>query len=143
MELNNIDKLIEKYLEAETSIAEEKELRSYFSSKNVTPHLEHYKHLFEYFTSAKNETSHKTVPLKPRKNYYKWFTVAASFVLAFRFYTYNHVKSNTQEEEALLAYYQTKKALQLVSSNFNIGAEKVGYLNEFENTKNQIFKSNK
>jgi len=143
MELNNIDKLIEKYLEAETSIAEEKELRSYFSSENVAPHLEQYKYLFEYFTIAKNETTHKTIPLKPRKNYYKWFTVAASFVLAFGFYTYNNVKSNTQEEEALLAYYQTKKALQLVSSNFNIGAEKVGYLNEFENTKNQIFKSNK
>ncbi len=143
MELNNIDKLIEKYLEAETSIVEEKELRSYFSSKNVAPHLEQYKYLFEYFTAAKNEISHKTIPLKPRKSYYKWFTVAASFVLAFGFYTYNNVKSNTQEEEALLAYYQTKKALQLVSSNFNIGAEKVGYLNEFENTKNQIFKSNK
>jgi len=143
MELNNIDKLIEKYLEAETSIAEEKELRSYFSSENVTPHLEQYKYLFKYFTIAKNETTHKTIPLKPRKNYYKWFTVAACFVLAFGFYTYNNVKSNTQEEEALLAYYQTKKALQLVSSNFNIGAEKVGYLNEFENTKNQIFKSNK
>ena len=143
MELNNIEKLIEKYLEAETSIAEEKELRSYFSSPNVAPHLEQYKYMFQYFTIAKNETTHKTVALKPRKNYYKWFTVAASFVLAFGFYTYNNVKSNTQEEEALLAYYQTKKALQLVSSNFNIGAEKVGYLNEFENTKNQIFKSNK
>jgi len=143
MELNNIDKLIEKYLEAETSIVEEKELRSYFSSKNVAPHLEQYKYLFEYFIIAENETMPKTVSLKPRKNYYKWFTVAASFVLAFGFYTYNHVKPNTQEEEALLAYYQTKKALQLVSNNFNIGAQKVGYLNEFESTKNQIFKSNK
>jgi len=143
MELNNIDKLIVKYLEAETSITEEKELRSYFSSQNVAPHLEQYKYLFEYFTTAKNETSHKTIPLKPRRNYYKWFTVAASLILAFGFYTYNNVKSNTQEEEALLAYYQTKKALQLVSTNFNIGAQKVGYLNEFENTKNQIFKTNK
>lgn len=143
MELNNIEKIIEKYLEAETSIAEEKELRNYFSSPNVAPHLEQYKYMFQYFTIAKNETSSRSVPLKPRKNYYKWITVAASFVLAFGFYTYNSVKSNTQEEEALLAYYQTKKALQLVSSNFNIGAQKVGYLNEFENTKNQIFKSNK
>jgi len=140
MELNNIDNLIVKYLEAETSIAEEKELRNYFSSKNVAPHLKQYRYLFGYFTSAKKETMHKTVALKPRKNYYKWFTVAASFVLAFGFYSYNHTKSNTQQEEALLAYYQTKKALQLVSNNFNKGAEKIGYLNEFETTKNQLFK---
>jgi len=81
------------------------------------------------------------VPLKPRKKYYKWLTVAASLILAIGFYTYNNTKSNTQEEEALLAYYQTKKALQMVSNNFNIGAEKVAYLNEFENVTNQIFKS--
>lgn len=143
MELHNIEKLIEKYLEAETSITEEKELRNYFSSSNVAPHLEQYKYLFQYFTIAQNETSSKSVTLKPRKINFKWLTVAASLVLAFGFYTFNNVKSSTQEEEALLAYYQTKKALQLVSSNFNIGAQKVGYLNEFEKTKNQIFKSNK
>ena len=143
MELNNIDKLIVKYLEAETSVTEENELRNYFSSGNVAPHLEQYNYLFEYFTAAKNETTQKTIPLKPRKTNYKWFTVAASFLLAFGFYAYNYVQSNNQKEEALLAYYETKKALQLVSNNFNIGAEKVGYLNEFEKTKNQIFKKNK
>ncbi|NQY29597.1 MAG: hypothetical protein HRT69_08995 [Flavobacteriaceae bacterium] len=142
MELNNIEKIIEKYLEAETSIAEEKELRSYFSSENVAPHLEQYKYLFQYFTIAKNETSSKSVPLKPRKNHFKWLTVAASLVLAIGFYTFNEVKTNNQEEEALQAYYQTKEALQLLSSNFNTGTEKMLYLNKFDNTKNRIFKTN-
>jgi len=141
MDLNNIEKIIEKYLEAETSIAEEKELRSYFSSPNVAPHLKQYKYLFQYFTIAKNETSSKPVPLKPRKNNFKWLTVAASLVLAIGFYTFSEVKTN-QEEEALQAYYQTKEALQLLSSNFNTGTEKMLYLNEFDNTKNQIFKTN-
>jgi len=142
MELNNIEKIIEKYLEAETSIAEEKELRSYFSSPNVAPHLEQYKYLFQYFTTAKNETSSRSVPLKPRKDHFKWLTIAASLVLAIGFYTFSEVKNNNQEEEALQAYYQTKEALQLLSSNFNTGTEKMLYLNKFDNTKNQIFKTN-
>lgn len=141
MELNNIEKILEKYLEAKTTIAEEKELRSYFSSPNVPSHLEQYKHLFQYFTIAKNETSSKSVPLKPRRKYYKWLTVAASLILAIGFYIQNNTESNTQKEEALLTYYQTKEALQMVSNNFNVGAEKVAYLNEFENVTNQIFKS--
>jgi len=143
MELNNIEKILEKYLEAKTTIAEEKELRNYFSSSNVPAHLEQYKHLFQYFTIAKNETSSKSVPLKPRKKSYKWLTVAASLILAIGFYTSQHTKSDTQEEEALLAYYQTKKALLMVSNNFNTGAEKVGYLNQFEVATNQIFKTKK
>lgn len=142
MDLNNIEKILEKYLEAETSIAEEKELRSYFSSSSVAPHLEQYKYLFQYFTNAKNETSSKSVPLKPRKNNYKWLTIAASLVLAIGFYTFNEVKSKNQEKEALQAYFQTKEALQLLSSNFNTGTEKMLYLKEFDNTKNQIFKTN-
>jgi len=33
MELVNIEKLLEKYLDAETSIAEENELKTYFSRR--------------------------------------------------------------------------------------------------------------
>ena len=39
MELSKIEFLVEKYLEAETSIAEEKELQLYFSAPNVAQHL--------------------------------------------------------------------------------------------------------
>ena len=53
MELVKIDYLVEKYFQGETSIAEEKELRSYFSSLDVAPHLEQYKAVFGYFTKQK------------------------------------------------------------------------------------------
>ena len=142
MELANIERLLEKYLEAETSIAEEKELSAYFSSQDVAPHLEQYKMMFQYFTDAKNETYNKTVPLKPgKRNYYKWMSVAAVVILSVGFTT-SYIVEKRQEKKARQAYYETKNALQLLSSKFNNGAEKVAYLNEFEKTKNQIFKSN-
>lgn len=142
MELANIEKLIAKYLEATTSIAEEKELKKYFSSTNVAPHLEQYKPLFQYFANAKNETYTKTVPLQPRKKNFRWTSVAAVFVLGFSLYiTGDYYVEKQEEKKALATYLETKEALQLLSGKFNKGIEKVAYLNEFEQTKNQIFKS--
>ena len=40
MESHTIEKLVEKYFSGETSIAEEKQLKDYFSSPDVAPHLE-------------------------------------------------------------------------------------------------------
>ena len=140
MALNNIDRLVQKYLEAETSIVEEQELQRYFSSSNVAPHLEEYKALFQYFSTAKNETTNVTVTLKPRKNYLKWGSVAACIVFALGFFTVNSIQTNKEQEEALLAYYHTKEALQLVSSQFNSGTTKINYLKAFETSKQQIFK---
>lgn len=142
MALNNIDSLVQKYLEAETSIAEEQELQHYFSSANVAPHLEEYKALFNYFSVAKNETTHVTVTLKPRTNYLKWGSVAASIIFALGFFTYQNIQTQKEHEEALMAYYQTKEALNLVSNQFNVGTAKINYLNTFETSKQQIFKSN-
>ena len=48
MELSNIKKLLDNYLEAETSLAEEKELEAYFLSGNVAPELEEYIPLFSF-----------------------------------------------------------------------------------------------
>ena len=47
-----IENLVEKYFQAETSIAEKNELRNYFSSQNVVAHLEQYKPLFGYLSLA-------------------------------------------------------------------------------------------
>ena len=46
MELANIEKLLEKYQNATTTIAEENKLKDYFLSNNVAPHLQEYQALF-------------------------------------------------------------------------------------------------
>ncbi|MGB1269087.1 MAG: hypothetical protein ACPG45_05065 [Flavobacteriaceae bacterium] len=142
MALNNIEQLLKKYLEAETSIHEEQELQRYFSSPNVAPHLKEYTALFQYFSLAKNEKAHTTVALKPKIKYLKWGSVAASIIFALGFFTVITIKKNNEHKEALLAYYQTKEALNIVSKQFNAGTTKINYLNTFETSKQQIFKSN-
>ncbi|MDP5081517.1 MAG: hypothetical protein NWP87_02590, partial [Winogradskyella sp.] len=82
MVLNSIEKLIEKYHNAETSLKEEAQLKAYFASDAVAPHLEHYKPLFNYFSKSKQEQYTKDVPLNTKKTkLYQWISVAAVAVL--------------------------------------------------------------
>ncbi|WP_297792132.1 hypothetical protein [uncultured Eudoraea sp.] len=139
MELDKIEKLLEKYFEATTTVAEEKQLRKYFSQDAVAPHLEQYAPMFTYFSTAKDERFTKQVPLKPRVSYYKWISIAAVAVIAFGIFFGNDYR---QQMEAEYAYNETKKALNLLAVNLERGTEKVGYLNEFEETKQKIYKNN-
>ena len=56
MELANIEKLVEKYLNAETTLQDEKTLRTYFKEAIVPTHLQEYAYLFSYFANTKDET---------------------------------------------------------------------------------------
>lgn len=139
MELDNIEKLLEKYFEATASVAEEETLRQYFTQEQVAPHLEQYASMFRYFSIAKEERFTKQVPLKPRRFNYKWMSVAAVAVLVFGIYFSNQYQEKKQAE---YAYNETKKALQLLAENFGKGTEKVAYLREFEETKQKIYNNN-
>ncbi|MDC6365031.1 MULTISPECIES: hypothetical protein [Flavobacteriaceae] len=139
MELDNIEKLLEKYFEATTTVDEERTLQEYFSKEDVAAHLEQYKPMFTYFSVAKEERYTKQVPLKPRKNYYKWISVAAVAVLSFGIYFGNEYQERKQAE---YAYQETKKAFELLAENFGKGTEKVAYLQEFEVAKQKIYNNN-
>ncbi|UJH67668.1 hypothetical protein [Allomuricauda sp. SCSIO 65647] len=145
MELDkNIEKLLEKYFEATTTVAEEKTLREYFAQDGVAPHLEQYRPMFNYFSNAKQERYTKQVPLTPRKTiYYRWISVAAVAVLAFGIYFGNDSYQDYQErKQAEYAYQETRKALNLLAENFGKGTEKVAYLQEFEAAKQKIYNKN-
>ena len=58
MELNRLEKLISRYEEGETTLAEEKELREYFSQEEIPEHLETYALLFK-FQSQESSTTYE------------------------------------------------------------------------------------
>lgn len=145
MELDEIQNLLDKYLEANTTLAEEETLKAYFSQKEVAPHLEQYASMFQYFADSKNEQFTKPVLLDSKKNNFKWSAIAAAVVLLFGIYfgikTYKD--DNTLSEQELVtaknAEKELKKALDLLGKNLALGTEKVGYLSEFEETKHKIY----
>lgn len=161
MVLNNIEKLLEKYDNGETTLQEEQELRAYFAQEKVAPHLESYKVMFQYFSKTKQEQFTKDVPLKPKKNnVYKWISIAAVTVLMMTAYFQMNQKTTLDDlsHDELVAYNETVKALNLVSSKLNQGAsslivldfasnqfeeseEQFNKISEFSKTTNKIFKT--
>ena len=157
MVLDNIEKLLEKYENGETSLKEEQQLKHYFTQETVAPHLEMYKPMFEYFLVNKQERFTKDVPLKTKRNFnYKWISVAAVAVLMLGFYFGTSIYGSDlgTYEDPQLAFNEFSKSMEMISEKFNTGASTVsylhevnkgtstlGYLNEIENATSIIFKN--
>lgn len=151
MEQTKIEFILKKYFEGETNIAEENELHTYFSSTDVAQHLQQYQPLFKYFKAEKEQKIELKLPLnlisQTKNRKLKWLSIAASIVVligagTFTFFNYNNSQqqdlgSYDSPEEAFAA---TQKALNLLSENVNFGVNSVQHIQEFENSKNLIFK---
>ena len=136
MELDRIEKLLSKYFEATTTVAEERELKKFFAREDLPPQLEQYRPMFGYLTAASKERFTGKVPLKTRKLYTRWLSVAAVALLFIGIY---FGKDYQEQQQAEYAYQQTKNALRLLSANLERGTEKVAYLHEFEEAKQKIY----
>ena len=141
MELANIEKLVAKYENAETTLQEEQILRDYFSSGNVAPHLEEYQMMFVYFQNSQDITYNKTIQLTPvssKKPNWKWLSVAASIALIFSMYMGN---SYLEQRKAEKQFAQVQSALKNLSLGLNKGNQAFENLYTYENTVNKIFKT--
>lgn len=140
MELDRIEKLVEKYFEATTTVAEEETLRAYFSSGDVAPHLEQYAPMFNFFSGAKEERFTKQVPLKPRRSYLKWASVAAVavFMVGLYFYSPAPAPVTLADEYTQEEIESAQEAFALLAMNFNKGTEQLYHLEEFQKTTNKF-----
>jgi hypothetical protein len=140
MELANIEKLVEKYLNAATTLQEETTLKNYFTEGSVAPHLQEYAYMFNYFATAKDETYTKTIQLEPKKSKtrnFKWLSVAASVMLLFSVFI---GKQEYERHQAKKQFEQISKGLRLLSSNLKKGEKAVTSLYTYEDTVKKILK---
>jgi hypothetical protein len=144
MELKAIEKLLDKYFDAETNTAEEKELKHYFSLPDVAPHLEQYRPLFGYISQETSQQFDKPIPLKTKKHYAAWISVAASVVLMLGMFTFYNSQPSEDElgtyDDPEVAFRETQKALNMLSENVNVGVSSMNYIGEYEKTRKTIFK---
>jgi hypothetical protein len=147
--VSRIEKLLEKYLEATSTIAEENELRDYFTQGEVAPELQHYSAMFSYFSIAKEEQSTRELPTKPGKNrfYLAWVGVAAAAVVAFGVYFGRQESSSVYDKLYAQGFTEqeiesAQMAISLFKNNFKKGVEGATYLEEFEKNTNRFILDN-
>ena len=78
MELDKIEIILEKYFQGETTIAEEKELKKYFSSINKFPYLLHSTKIcffiirqnMSYYKKRKKEAQHPSQGTERLRRYH-------------------------------------------------------------------------
>ena len=143
MELVKIEKLLDKYFDATTTLQEEKTLKDYFASSNVEPSLLNYKPMFDCFVSSMdNEISSdlliKSMSRDKRHNRFRFVAVAASLVLIVSLFSSKYI---VEKRQASKAYDETYRALSLVSEHLSKGNEAMYHLGRYEQVKNKIFKN--
>jgi hypothetical protein len=149
MELNEIDQLINKYFEGETSLEEEAQIKAFFNSKRILPEkYQRLKAMFGFYESSKKETSElkieNIIPFQKKKtNSFRilYYAVAASITILFGIWfmhdsgtekpVYAYINGKPVENQEL-AYKEAQKALMMVSKNLNQGAKNVGHLSELD-----------
>lgn len=144
MESVKIEKLLDAYFEGNTTLAEEKVLRDYFSSNHVAEHLLQYQPIFIGLKTAKEERSNRQIILPENKDGSSkiwWYSVAAMLVVAIGIGSFYFLqpKYSQEEKEALAAFEKSKNAMMLLSENLNKGTEQLGFVGQFGATTNKIF----
>jgi len=140
---DDMNLLLEKYWEGETSVREEEVLKAYFKSGKITENHVQFAEMFAYFDAQSQikYNDEKEVESKPEVkvihfNFRKWISVAAAAVVLTigAVFVVNNLKpeTHTQQfanineiedpEEALRV---TKEALALVSKKFRKSQESV------------------
>jgi hypothetical protein len=136
---NTIKNLLDKYLEGETSINEEKILSDYFNSEHVKPEWEVYKSMFSFFQVTKEEQPTKTFVPKVRPIWKSWHNIAAVLMLALA--TTLFFKSQKAANQDLgtyqdpeVAFEETIKVFDLIGDRLNTGKKEMQHLNTLETT---------
>lgn len=148
MESAVIEQLLEKYFEGETTLAQEQELRAYFSSDLVAEHLKAYQPMFAYFNLEKEQTLVLNQEFPTAKKTWKIYLAAASVavLLGVGYFTIQPFSSATSVKTAYgtyddpeVAFRETRKALELLSGHVNVGVNSIQYIETYEETKDKIF----
>ncbi|HNP19399.1 MAG TPA: hypothetical protein PKL31_13260 [Fulvivirga sp.] len=170
MDSSRIDKLLEKYWEGETSLEEEKELKDYFASGEVEARFNSVAPLFNYYKEEANvgldtffdermiakleKTETKRKVQKPGRmvelfsNIAKVAAVGLIVIVAGYFIRQEMKKDEIKPyltdtfDDPQKAFEETKKALELISRNFNKGRKEAKKITTFNEAQEKVKSEN-
>lgn len=157
MDLHEVERLLEKYWQCETTLEEEKQLRDFFASGSIPASMKGASDLFGFFEAeqkkalAPNFETGVTKQLRTRQgskivsmiSYGNMARIAAGIVVvvAATFLIRQEIRKSYPKEmqdtftDPQIAFEETKRALQMISNSFGKAkkeASKMQMLNEAE-----------
>lgn len=159
MDSRQIDTLLNKYWNCETSLEEEQQLREYFRGEEIPEQLKETAALFRYFEANKKKTLNDAsfdakvlgkvkAPVQGRivKLFYNSLRIAAgvAVLMVATWLVRDEIrKSNPQEiadtyNDPKLALEETKKALLMISKSFGTAKEEAKNINRFNEAREKI-----
>ena len=144
MEYSKIKDLLDLYFKGNTTLDQEKSLRTYFNSEGVDDRLKPYTVLFNTFDKAAQDVFEGSllIPEKTRFNQKWWLKLAAVMIsiIGVAGFMFSANSKATQEREALAALKQSKDAMYLMASQFNKATKTLSLVDQFQETKNKYLK---
>ena len=144
MEYSKIKDLLDLYFKGNTTLDQEKSLRTYFNSEDVDDRLKPYTVLFNTFDKAAQDVFEGSllIPEKTRFNQRWWLKIAALMIsiIGVAGFMYSANNKAIQEREALAALKQSKDAMYLMASQFNKATQTLSLVDQFQATKNKYLK---
>lgn len=146
MNIKEIEKLLEKYEEGETTLREEQYLKEFFSGTDIPENLQPYRTVFSYYSRTKKEhisdpeferksdrrlTETQVTRINFKKQLTYIFSLAASIIIVIGlFFTF---RQDTMEKnlpqpvtsDQAYAMAEVEDALLSVSVNLNIGLDQL------------------
>ena len=161
MNTREIEDLLARYFEGQTSLEEEHQLRVFFREESVPPHLAAYKGLFSSFAESGKEElddpdfegkflkaigESPVIKMYPKRKRLIYITsMAAGFLLllglffTFKQDVFQKVPKNTISNPEL-AYAETQKAILMLCGNFRTGIQQAEKLQAFDKGMEEIQK---
>jgi len=160
MEYKEIENLLDRYLEGESTLEEEALLKEYFSKPGIPVEHTEMQEMFRYFNVAKKhsaptfditselnaviEKEWKKESVKRFRPLYVWIgSAAAVLVISFGLFQYLNKPEPALKDtykDPKLAYLETKQALMKISRIMNRNTAKLKYLSNVDDSFEQVQK---
>lgn len=160
MDSKQVEQLLEKYWNCETSLEEEKQLRDFFRGEAVPESMKEAAELFRYFEGQQQEQisepnfdktirvklqSHRP-PAKVMKLMFNTLRIAAGLVVvvAATYFVRQEIRKSYPPEVAdtysdpKLAFEETKKALLMISKSFGKAKKEVSKVKLFNEAEQKL-----
>jgi hypothetical protein len=159
MDSKQIDELLKKYWNCETSLEEEQLLREYFNGRNVPEQFNDASLLFQYFYDQKKKSPgdlavDENLLTKPKREsnirssgwVYNTLRIAAGVLVLMTaiWFVRSEIRKSTPQEivdtydDPQLAFEETKRALLMISKGFGTAEQQAKKINLFNEAQDQI-----